>query len=382
MHKFCVGLLFCLFVLSLCLNSIIEAQVRPSPYELVEIFRIGHEADGDTIFFRNHEFMEIAVDNTGSIFVGGWNESPVMGFSNQGNFIGFVGSKGEGPGEFKRSDSITIGPEGEIYVFDTDLYRLSSFEPETFQYSHSLSTFNPQELHHAFKLLGISEKGYFFRYVTPYRPTGELGEYVPGETRRGFVNLVNDLGVVELSVVNLPAAEFMVTKYSEDDGSSMNVFPTPFGRRPFFAYKNGIIYAGWNDTIDISLISEDGEVIRTIKRDHEVKPVIRKEIRNQISSRSRRDRRAVMRSELLHETKPAYDALVIDDQGQIWIREYPEYKSDLTKWMILDSDGKLIYEVELPTNVLLKTITGGRAYASIDSEKYGPYIAVYSVKNR
>ncbi|MCY4001857.1 MAG: 6-bladed beta-propeller [Bacteroidetes bacterium] len=145
MHKFYVDLLFCLFVLSLCLNGIADAQIRPSPYELVEIFRIGHEADGDTIFFRNHEFMEITVDNTGSIFVGGWNESPVMGFSNQGNFIGLVVSKGEGPGEFKRSDSITIGLGGKIYVFDTDLYRLSAFESGTFQYSHSLSTFNPLE---------------------------------------------------------------------------------------------------------------------------------------------------------------------------------------------------------------------------------------------
>ncbi len=35
--------------------------------------------------------------------------------------------------------------------------------------------------------------------------------------------------------------------------------------------------------------------------------------------------------------------------------------------------------MELPANLLLKAIKGGRAYASVNSEVHGPYIIVYSI---
>ena len=157
----------------------------------------------------------------------------------------------------------------------------------------------------------------------------------------------------------------------------------PFGRDPFFVYKNGLLYAGWNNEIDIKVVSENGEAMRTIKRRHSPVSVTQKERTELISYRSTRDQRTILRSELLSETKPAYDALVVDDNGHVWIREYPRsINSKFANWLIFDSDSQLIGEMELPVNVLLQEITRGRAYASVNSEMYGPYIVVYSVTEK
>lgn len=356
----------------------VEAQVNTSPYELTEIFRIGDEQAGGSIFFESHLHTQIAVNSANQFFVGGgWGVSPVMSFSDEGRFVGYVGAEGKGPGEFETSSSVVVGPGDSIYVFDTELDRLLVYEPQTLQYAYSRNTVNTGlSVSSPYELLGVTEKGYLFEFGTPYRPPGnELG-VEPHGPRYSVVNLLDRKGaMVGKSVGKLPAGERVV----RTQGSSITVMPLPFGRTPFFVYENGLLYAGWNDSINISVISENGEEVRTFEIAHEVLPVTRREIENQLANSSQRNRRSILRSELLPETKPAYDALVVDDQGHVWIREYPDIDAEFAKWLIVNTDGKLIGEMELPENLLLKTIKAGRAYASVNSEVYGPYIVVYSI---
>ena len=357
-----------------------DAQVNTSPYELVEIFRIGDEARGDTIFFSAHEYSVIAVNSLNQMFVGGgWPPVvPVMSFSNKGHLIGLLGAEGEGPGEFRMSGSIVIGPEDSIYVHDPSLELLLVFEPNTLQYVSSIRLLNDQIYGGPSSLIGVTEKGFLFRYVLPYCPMGNpVCGYDPDEIRLDSVNLVNKRGVItETSVAKLPAAEAFVRASS----GSISVGSLPFGKKPFFAHKDGLLYAGWNGAIAISVISEDGDVLKTIKREYQAIPVTRREVEDIVSDFSEETRKAILkRYASIPETKPAYDALVVDDQGHVWIREYPDTGKEFAKWFILDSDSKLIGEMELPTNLLLKTITRDRAYASVNSEMYGPYIVVYEI---
>ncbi|MDE2646648.1 MAG: 6-bladed beta-propeller [Bacteroidota bacterium] len=364
-------------VLSLCKTS--DAQVNSSSYEFTEIYRVGDEARGDSILFVTHEDAEVAVNSTNHWFVGGYGESPVISFSDGGRFVGFLGAKGKGPGEFENSTSVIVGPGDSVYVFDSELSRLLVFEPTTLRYVRSINTPAPEENPSSpSRLLGVTDMGYMFRYRPLYRPPGSLlGGYDPNGARYSFVTLVDRQGITQqTSLAKLPARQRVV----RTSGSSIAVMPLPFGRDPFFAYKDGLLYAGWNDAIDISIISESGERIRTVKIAHEASPVTQREIDAEVAKiLSPRNRRSILRSKLLPETKPAYDALVVDDQGHIWIRKFSETDAEYTKWLIIGSDGTLLGEMELPANLLLKTIKAGRAYASIYSEEYGPYIVVYEV---
>ena len=365
----------------LSLHNTAGAQSDTTPYKLTEIFRVGDEARGDTILFRDHRSAAIAVNSLNQLFIGGFYEKPVMAFSDGGDFIGFVGFEGEGPGEFNSSASVVVGPQDSIYVFDAILDRLSVFEPRTLQFAFSLSMANPESPSNPSRLLGVSKKGYLFRYATSYSPPGNpIGGYDPGELRFDVVNLVDRQGSVAVaSVAKLPARENMVRTSSNKESSSISVMSLPFGREPFFVFRDGLLYSGWNDAIDISIIPENGGTVRTIRMEHEAVPVTRKELESMVSSRSRRDRRYILGSELIPETKPAYDALIVDDQGHIWIREYPNTEAEFAKWLIIDPIGRLLGEMELSKNLLLKVIKGGRAYGSFYSDTSGPYVVVYSI---
>lgn len=363
-------------IIFLC--RIASAQINSSSYEFSEIYRIGDEARGDSILFAHHEYAQIAVNSNNYLFVGGHGESPVMYFSDEGHFAGYVGAQGKGPGEFKNSSSILAGPGDSVYVFDVELLRLLVFDSTTLRYAYSItvpsSGLNPSS---PLNLLGVTTTGYVFRYHTFYRPpNSSSGGYDPDESRFSFVNLADRQGITQTFLAKLPAAETVV----RTSRSSIAVMPLPFGRSPYFAYKDGLLYAGWNDVIDISITSEKGDKIGTVKIAHEASPVTQKEIDAEVKKiLSRRNQRSIRRSKLLPVTKPAYDALVVDDHGHIWIRKFPEPKSEYAKWLILDSESTLLGEMELPANLLLKVIKAGRAYASINSEEYGPYIAVYEV---
>ena len=373
--------LACVFsVLSLC--DTVEAQMNTSPYHFTEIFRIGDESRGDSIFFRDHEDAQLAVNSSNDLFVGGWDEVPVLSFSDEGKLIGLVGAEGEAPGEFKSSSSVVVGPGDSIYVFDPRLNRLSVFAPQTLRYSHSVHTVDASaSISTPRKLLGVVKGGYLFQYRAPYRPPGsDLGGYDPDESRFDFVNLIDRHGrMTGMTIAKLPSGERLVKTSQSRGGSSIAVMPLPFGRDPFFVLKNSNVYAGWNDAIDVAVISEKGEPVRTIRFAHEASPVTRRDIEGIVKDASRRVRRWVLESESIPETKPAYDALVVDDQGHIWIREYPNTDAEFAKWLIVNSNGELIGAMELPENLLLKTIKAGRAYASVYSEIYGPYIVVYSI---
>ncbi len=366
----------------MCLYGTVEAQINNSPYHFTEIFRIGDESRGDSIFFRDHEDAQLAVNSSNDLFVGGWDETPVWSFSDEGKLIGFVGAEGEGPGEFKSSSSVVVGPGDSIYVFDPRLNRLSVFAPQTLRYSHSVHTVDASaSISTPRKLLGVVKGGYLFQYRAPFRPpTSDFGGYDPDEPRVDFVDLIDRHGrMTGMTIAKLPSGERLVKTSQSGGGSSIAVMPRPFGRDPFFVLKNSNVYAGWNDAIDIAVISEKGEPVRKIRFAHEASPVTRREIEGIVKDASQRVRRWVLESESIPETKPAYDAMVVDDQGHIWIREYPNTDAEFAKWLIINSESNLVGEMELPANLLLKTIKAGRAYASINSEDYGPYVVVYLI---
>ena len=113
----------------------------------------------------------------------------------------------------------------------------------------------------------------------------QIGGYDPGELRFDVVNLVDRQGSVAVaSVAKLPARENMVRTSSNKESSSISVMSLPFGREPFFVFRDGLLYSGWNDAIDISIIPENGGTVRTIRMEHEAVPVTRKELESMVSS--------------------------------------------------------------------------------------------------
>lgn len=223
-----------------------------------------------------------------------------MSFSDGGRFVGYVGAEGKGPGEFETSSSVVVGPGDLISVFDTELDRLLVYEPQTLQYAFGRNTVDTGlSISSPYELLGVTEKGCLFEFKTPLRPPGNELDVEPNGPRYSVINLLGRKdAIVKTNVATLPAGERVV----RTQGSSITVMPLPFDRTPFFVYENGLLYAGWNDSIYISVISESGKEVQIINFAHEVLPVTRREIENKSTNSLKRNRRLILRSELLRET--------------------------------------------------------------------------------
>ena len=96
---------------------------------------------------------------------------------------------------------------------------------------------------------------------------------------------------------------------------------------------------------------------------------------------------AAARNRQLPDTKPAYRALLVDDQGHVWLNIVQPgdvvvvggrgltYAAsgddgDGSLWWILDSSGRRLDSVSLPFNVSLRVIRGGKAYG-IETDSLG-----------
>lgn len=94
---------------------------------LEEKLRIGSD-DFDKENYVFGAITDIAIDTKGFIFILDSKNSRIQKYSPQGLFIQSIGKgRGAGPGELSRPRNISVNDEGDIFVADMDLLRITIF---------------------------------------------------------------------------------------------------------------------------------------------------------------------------------------------------------------------------------------------------------------
>jgi len=73
------------------------------------------------------KIRDIAVDNSGKIYVCDGGNYRVVIFDSTGNYLKSFGNKGRGPGEFLNPSRISFDKENRIYILDSKLRRVNQF---------------------------------------------------------------------------------------------------------------------------------------------------------------------------------------------------------------------------------------------------------------
>ena len=374
-------LIVSLLVLGACQQqdvSIEESLARATEFTLTEVFRIGDETAGDTVVFGGD--LEVAVNSRGQLFVTDRQVVGIRVFSNTGALMQRIGRGGDGPGEFRSTPLIHVGPKDTVYALDTRATRLAVFAPNNFAPVETIDISGTETFDAEFQtiqvvryLIGVVEDGFLVQYRDAKIPLMSDMD-APEHTVLKLLNWNGDVSADTL--VKMPDRDMV---YAQARGQRSMMAKIPFGRDAFMALSpDNLLYYGRNDAIEIRIHSIDGTTRRSVRVPHDPVPVTDDERYNWVSAYPD-GTQDEMRS-VLPRTRPAYEALVLDDSGRIWLRLSAPKGALEARWIVVNLEGKIEATTKLPSIIWLKVVAGDRAIGtSSDEEQGAPLVVAYEI---
>ena len=173
----------------------------------------------------------------------------------------------------------------------------------------------------------------------------------------------------------------MAFRYSSEDGSFLNALGTysgseqifrtgrtqivhvnarPFGRNAILTTSENSLYVGTQDSYEIRVVS-NLDTLRTLvrlKRDNT--PVTQGHIDRyksarlaNVHSRERAAREAQLDSLPWPETMPAYSAILVDTEGNLWVADHRPFGVEQPVWNVFDPSYHLLGSVETPLRLTI-----------------------------
>jgi hypothetical protein len=317
-----------------------EWTVHPIP--LVSIGAI--EGDSNQLFTT---IVGAGVLKDGSIFVGDSGARTIRLYDGAGKFMRAMGGHGSGPGEFRyllRATAcggaiVAQNWNGGIVVFNnqgTMLRQFSISEPGKERSPYSLGCGQTGE----FTAVGWGD----FNYESyPEKPTPR--------TATSPVWLFDTLGVLVANLGTFVSSERIFLPSPEGGGGTDS--PHPLGRAARFAIRDDAIVVGDAAAISVSLIDRSGKLIAKYNGVAEDLRVTPADLDAYMRAPSvRRD--STIRSRLSAAgwpgvaAFPAYDQILVDPEGNIWLDRYDPPWRDDPRWGVFRSDGVFLGHVVVP----------------------------------
>ncbi|MDE2826674.1 MAG: 6-bladed beta-propeller [Bacteroidota bacterium] len=359
-----VRLALTVFFITVLPSSTTVGQPRAVEADIAftEILRVGEETDENAYLFGL--IMGLAVDSKGRILVADLRPPSVAVFSVDGERLGSVGGVGEGPGEYVSVDDVDVGPSDSIYVMDSRKGILHVYDPTDFTYVRQTRFPYDEDWGSVTSAVGVSDHGPIMRYNTVIIPDNV------GKPRHSYAVLTSWTGERIRELARLPNLGLYAGLTSDGQPSAQVIKYAPSS--VFRLSASQLFYSGLNAEIDILVTSLAGDSVKSIRWPHDPVPLTRNDIPSGLDAEARK---------LYPEFKPAYRSFVIDDQDNIWIKDYVEAPATEARWQVLDSEGRLIGQVLLPRTLGLYVIDTAKAlaYGALRGDSGEYLLVVYSV---
>jgi hypothetical protein len=335
----------------------VEAEIT-----FTEILRLGEDTDENSYLFG--QIGDVAVDSKDRILIADHQPPSVVVFSVDGEWLGSVGGVGEGPGEYLSAGDVDVGPSDSVYVMDWRESILRVYDPTDFTYVRQVRFPYDEDWGSVTSAVGVSDHGPIVRYNTMIVPDNV------GKPRHSYAVLTSWTGERIRELARLPNLGLYAGLTSDGQPSAQEIKFAP--NSVFRLSASQLFYSGLNAEIDIMVTSLVGDTVRTIRRPHNAVPLTRNDIPAGLDAEVRK---------MYPEFKPAYRYFVIDDQENIWIKDYVEAPASEARWQVLDSEDRMIGEVLLPRTLRLYVIdtANALAYGTLRSESGEHLVVVYSV---
>lgn len=315
--------------------------------------------------------LRVAVDSRGRIYVGDWMNRTIQVFGSDGEPRSTVGRSGRGPGEFTGVHQIVAGRGDSLYVFDANQLRLSVYAPgET------------PELSYTVRLATAPELGRPYGFFVPRQAADDFlfaYRHVASGTVR--MHRVNAAGEVAEEPILVGEAHSSVQRVGKAGGGVRVTKTSPlFGREPLLGLTpDDRLYYGWSERVDFNFYDLSGRWIRMFKSSAPNLPVTDEDVEYELRGASE-TRRNALRGQEHADTKPAIDAILVDDELRIWTRRFTS-DPGIRRWWVTPHGvtGKSAI-FELPEHVDIQVVRDGYAYAASEDAVGFPIVVRYRIE--
>jgi hypothetical protein len=328
-------------------------------YQLFRVFDATRLADG-----------RIVVANSGT--------HELRFYESDGTYIRTAGRQGAGPGEFQGLMLVESFAGDSLLTYDWRNRRITVFSPG----GEFVRSFTPDAL---------AGTPFFPNHVLPLKDGSlilgvasppAVGRVATGVSQDTMVIVRADMDGATLdTIADYPGAEIRVQTAGSGERTMVMAGPRLWSPSPQMqGYANGF-YLGNGASFEITYYGQRGAVERLIRLDQPNLPVTSEDIERYKEERlaqaedENTRRRALARMENMQftETFPAYDGLLVDPAGSLWVREFRRPGAQQQRWKVFDGGGALLGTVEMPQEL--------RAYQIGDDFVLGRWIDELDVEH-
>lgn len=276
-------------------------------------------------------------------------------FGADGDHLRSFGRPGAGPGEFTTLAGIGRSADA-IWAYDFALRRVSWFHPDSGVVGTTTLGAEPPALAPAGAL---PDRSFVLRQL--WGVTATAATTREGVRRDPVAVVRTDSSGSRMDTIALvPGREVAIRV---EDGRGV-MGRRPFGRDLVATVRDGRVVIGTEDTAAIDEYALDGTLRRHIRFRDGPREIGKREIDrflaaalDDVSPPERTTRRAELEALPYPERGPSYDRLVVDDQGNLWIRRWKADVAAPRTWSVVDLSGAWITEVELPAGFTLLDVS-------------------------
>lgn len=295
--------------------------------------------------------------STGTLVVADGDARELRYFDAEGRHLRTVGRGGGGPGEFQSLEGLAPYRGDSVVAWDATLRRLSVFGPDGVL-GRAAAVHDPGGV--TAMLRGVLNDG-----SVVLEPTETLAEFArarSGERRDSVAYVRFTAGGERARVLARRADREQVTRR---EGARISRRPVLFGRDSYAAAGGGRVYVGENDAFRVDVLDAEGRMVASVRRAAALAPVdgqalARARAAEAESRGATRGRLAaagipnpgLAEGELpVRETVPAYDRLLVDADGALWVRDFLAAPDDPQRWSVFSPDGAWLGTVDTPAGL-------------------------------
>jgi hypothetical protein len=301
----------------------------------------------------------------GSLVIGDVASARLMIYDAQGTFVRFHARRGDGPGEMRRLESITVMAADTVATFDPGLRRLSFWHPDT-GFLRSVNLADDGSLD-SFPIDAAPWS--HSRVIVQQLSTTPQGNVPPGSGVRRWPTRVQ-LVLRDSSGARLdtsPSFDGVYTGLTERGDIRL-----PFSNRPFVALARDRVYFGSGDAFELNWLDTSFRVAGILRWPANRERLTSGEVDGvrgeAIATISRRPLppnpfAIYFAPEILPEFRPSIGRVLVDRENRIWIERFEAMRMGAAQkpgelWSILRDDGLPVAVLRLPPRTRLEDMRG------------------------